>query len=348
MSSSDRRLGALRIDRLVSFVAVVDHGGFSAAADRLHYPQPQISRHVAELESLFGVTLIDRAARPVAVTSEGAVLEMTARSVLAELHAADAALRSVSRPIVVGMYPSAAAQAYPLLLQRLATEAPELQVELFEGMPHELDNALSAMTADLVLQPSALSVMRNGVQVLPLWREPLVALIPESDPLATTTSPVSLSDLSNRNVLCTGRPSSPPHLPDEFAVAFAHAGAVPRVVLQTDVPQTLSSMVHSGLGIGLSNGLATRTSDTTGLVVRPFGEPGAVRQVVVRWRTGRGSSSQGVDTVVDALVAISPQLARLAGSLDVGQQRTGSAKNEVEFAADTEERHAGSSTGTQE
>lgn len=50
----------LRLEWLVSFLAVVESGGFGAAAEETHRSQPRVSSHVAALERTVGVLLFDR------------------------------------------------------------------------------------------------------------------------------------------------------------------------------------------------------------------------------------------------------------------------------------------------
>lgn len=59
------------IATLVTFVAVVDHGGFSRAAERLDTTAGAVSRRVAALERHLGLRLINRTTRRLALTEAG-------------------------------------------------------------------------------------------------------------------------------------------------------------------------------------------------------------------------------------------------------------------------------------
>lgn len=67
---------------LRAFVAIVDAGGFTAAADRLHITQSTISQQIARLEDAVGQQLVDRAARPIRATPPGERLIGYARRIL--------------------------------------------------------------------------------------------------------------------------------------------------------------------------------------------------------------------------------------------------------------------------
>ncbi|MCH2065469.1 MAG: LysR family transcriptional regulator [Roseibacillus sp.] len=63
--------GGLSLERLHSFLAVVDAGSIAAAADRNLNRQSLISRQIRELEEFFGTELTTRRGKSIAVTPEG-------------------------------------------------------------------------------------------------------------------------------------------------------------------------------------------------------------------------------------------------------------------------------------
>ncbi len=58
-------------ESLRAFLAVVAHGGFSAAARALGVPKSSLSKRVAALEAQLGATLLARSTRAVSVTAAG-------------------------------------------------------------------------------------------------------------------------------------------------------------------------------------------------------------------------------------------------------------------------------------
>lgn len=59
------------LNRAVTFVRVVETGGFTRAAESLGMPASSVSRSVAKLEHELGVTLLERTTRHVALTDAG-------------------------------------------------------------------------------------------------------------------------------------------------------------------------------------------------------------------------------------------------------------------------------------
>ncbi len=74
-----------RIDGMKSFVAVVETGSFAAAGHRLGISNKLVSKRVAQLENLLGMSLLHRTTRSMSLTHEGERYLEGARRVLVEL-----------------------------------------------------------------------------------------------------------------------------------------------------------------------------------------------------------------------------------------------------------------------
>jgi len=85
--------------QLEYFVAVVEHGGFSAAARALHVAQPSLSRSIGKLEHELEVALFHRVGRTAVLSAAGEALADRARLVLRDLDALRAAARSLGEGV---------------------------------------------------------------------------------------------------------------------------------------------------------------------------------------------------------------------------------------------------------
>ncbi|PTT92610.1 LysR family transcriptional regulator [Pelomonas sp. HMWF004] len=101
-----------RLQAMEVFVAVVDSGGFAAAARRLDLSAPVVTRAVAELEARLGVRLLTRTTRTVRVTEAGERYAEDCRRILADVGDSEGAtsgsrsqlkgLLSVTAPVLFG------------------------------------------------------------------------------------------------------------------------------------------------------------------------------------------------------------------------------------------------------
>jgi len=74
-----------RLDALKVFCAVVDSGGFSRAAARLGISTSSVTHQIGQLETHFGVRLLNRTTRSMSLTDEGRRCVEQARRLLARL-----------------------------------------------------------------------------------------------------------------------------------------------------------------------------------------------------------------------------------------------------------------------
>lgn len=141
-----------------AFVAVVEEGGLSAAARRLHLSQPAVSQTVNALERELGVELLVRSSTGVEATEAGMTLLIEARAVLARheqalaavaRHAAGSVLRLgiplelpsdlLTRPLaeLAAAYPDTRVQArhLPTAAQLAALRTGDLDVGLLREHP---------------------------------------------------------------------------------------------------------------------------------------------------------------------------------------------------------------------
>ncbi len=130
---------------LRSFVAVVDCGNFTRAAERLHVTQSTVSQQIRRLEDAVGCLLLDRDQRRVVATAEGERLLAYARRILA-LHeeAADVLINQQSDGVLrLGVPEDFAAQRLMPLLSAFVLAYPKVRLEVTSG----LDQSCSASTA---------------------------------------------------------------------------------------------------------------------------------------------------------------------------------------------------------
>ena len=89
---SDMSMNKASFSEAEAFLAVVDRGGFGAAARELGITQSTVSRRIAALETRIGKRLVERTTRRVALTEAGLAFANDLRDVLARLADAENAV----------------------------------------------------------------------------------------------------------------------------------------------------------------------------------------------------------------------------------------------------------------
>jgi DNA-binding transcriptional LysR family regulator len=113
---------------LDDYLALIETGSFSAAAERRHVSQPAFSRRIQMLEDWLGVTLIDRARKPLQLTPVAAESQAAFRSLVARIYEFRSTLKSESldaADLTIAAQHTLAASYVPMLLKRLRPLEPE-------------------------------------------------------------------------------------------------------------------------------------------------------------------------------------------------------------------------------
>lgn len=118
------------------FLAVIDHGGVTRAAEALYVAQPSVSQSLRTLEQRLGVALFVRVGRHLELTSAGHELEHHARIVLAEVEEAERRVARVARAetgrILLSSVSTLAIDPLGPWVRGLLDDHPGLQVHVSE------------------------------------------------------------------------------------------------------------------------------------------------------------------------------------------------------------------------
>lgn len=135
------------------FCDVVEHRGFSKAADARQISQPAVSQALQQLEDHLGVVLIDRSKRPLELTAAGIVLYERCRGWLDELQEIEDAVRQFGDK-VAGRVRVASIYSVGLLQMQVHArefreQYPEVVLQLDYAPPDEVYNRVLRDEADL-------------------------------------------------------------------------------------------------------------------------------------------------------------------------------------------------------
>jgi len=143
----------LQIDLLRTFLAIIDTGGFTKAAEVVHRSQSAISLQVKRLEDIIGQPLFKRSGPSFTLTSKGETLVPYARRML-RLH--NETMAAMTTPEIVGsvrlgIIDDYAARFLPEILTTFAKTYPNVQVSVRCDPSEVLLSSLARGGLDLAL-----------------------------------------------------------------------------------------------------------------------------------------------------------------------------------------------------
>ena len=143
----------LNSDALATLIAVVDCGGFTAAAESVGKTQAAVSIIIQRLEERVGKRLLDRSRRGVALTGAGEILISYARRIRA---LEDEALSAVSGDEASGRVRLGMPDDYldvfgTPVVDRFAAAHPKVQVEILGQFSHQLEILVERGEIDIAI-----------------------------------------------------------------------------------------------------------------------------------------------------------------------------------------------------
>ncbi len=272
---------------LKTFVAVVDEGGFSRAAERLHLTQSAVSGHLRRLEEQVGKPLLTRTTRSQQLTPDGERLMAYARGILALNRDAWAELTrsAFEGNLRVGVSEEFADARLLRELQNVAAQYPGMHISVQVGIPGSLLSLMKQGELDVVVG----SLCESSEPGLALWREPLVwawsgqplVALPNPLPLALFPEPCPYREAALTRLAQAGIAQRSAMQCSSYAAL--HAAALAGFAI-APMPQ---SQVGPGLTVlGAEHGLPALPDAEFRLFSAPEADPRLVEiitQVVVRY-----------------------------------------------------------------
>jgi LysR family hydrogen peroxide-inducible transcriptional activator len=275
----------MTLTELKYIVAVADERHFGRAAERSFVTQPTLSTAVKNLEEELGAQLFERGAGEVRVTETGAAVVAQARRVLEEAERVKAIARQghnpLEGPLRLGVIHTVAPYLLPDLAVALRALAPGMPLDVEENMTANLDQMLRGGLIDAAIL--AMPFDAPGVEIVPLFDEEFVVIVPARHPWARRKS-VSIDELGRENLLLL---SIGHCFRDQVLDACREFSRPPAAGKQGNSLETIRNMVATGMGISVLPRTALTERYASKLVKAvDFVPPRPSRRVVLAYRKG--------------------------------------------------------------
>jgi DNA-binding transcriptional LysR family regulator len=258
---------SLSLDQLRTLQTVVETGGFTAAARRLHLSQSAVSTQVQELEDRLGVRLVERLGKKAYATAAGREVIERARRIADETDSIVAATRRfrdgwVGR-VQVGTGLTALMYLLPPALKKIRTEHPGIELLVRNIMTRAIVDSVLQNSIDLGVV--TLPIEEANLRITPLYEERLVAILPQS----MRNSPREITpDFAAEQPLIL-EPGAIQGLVLDWLSASAVA---PGAAMTVGTVEAIKTLVAAGLGMSVVPEVAV-AKPSRDLIVRPVSPP---------------------------------------------------------------------------
>ena len=254
----------LNPDQLRTLVEVVEHGGFSAAARRLHLSQPAVSLQIRELESRLGVKLVERIGKRAFASAAGAELIQHAKVIASASDQAVSAMRRFKEGWLgrVRLAAGATALTYnlPPVLRALRDKHPDIELVVSTGSTTGVVERILENRVDIGLVTVPVDDKRLAVRRV--LDDEMVAILPPGERGAGV--PISAKDLARHPMIMEFRRAGTAKLVWDWLAAQEQRV---RPAMEIDSIEAIAQCVSAGLGAAIVPKVAVASAD---VVVRPL------------------------------------------------------------------------------
>lgn len=181
----------IKLRHLAAFLETARQGGVAPAGAALGITQPAVSKAIAELEEILGLTLFDRSRRALALTPYGETLQRFAQSGLATLKQGVETIeemRTGTGFIAFGAMPTVVAGLVPRALQAFSRSSFACRVLVESGPSPHLLQLLKTAVIDFVVGRMAQPAAMEGLAFEHLYSDEVAVAVRPSHPLAAQAS----------------------------------------------------------------------------------------------------------------------------------------------------------------
>ncbi|MDO5651263.1 MAG: LysR family transcriptional regulator [Moraxella sp.] len=232
---------------LATFVAVMQSGSISGAAEKLFITQPAVSKRIKNLEDEFGVKLFDAVGRGIIPTRAATELLPHAKHWLEDYESCKAVLQSnldtIAGRLIIGTSHHIGLHHLPAVLKRFVQTFPNVQLEVHfldseEAHKAVLDGDVSL--AFLTLPPT----FDRRLQYHSLWSDPLYFVTGVLSPLAQRSG-VTLPQLARHSAIL---PAAHTFTSQLTLAEFGKQNLRPYATMSTNPLESIRMLVSVGLG----------------------------------------------------------------------------------------------------
>ncbi len=256
------------------FVKTVEEASLTRAAEVLGLTQSGVSHIIAAIESEVGLPLLKRTRTGAKLTPEGEKLIPYIREIVHwEKRMKDEVQRMhelSAGTIRIGTFTSVATHWLPAMMMEFQKEYPQIDFQLFNGDYHDVDRWIADGSVDIafITLPTDLKC-----RVIPLYEDPLVAILPKKHPLAAQEV-CRVEDVAKESFISLLEASN-----HDARRALDAVNMKANVRFRTKDDYAVIAMVRQGLGVSIMPSLLLRGNDEN-IEIRPI-EPSASRTIAL-------------------------------------------------------------------
>ncbi len=267
------------IKQLTYFIAIVEEGNITSAANKLHMAQPPLSNQLKLLEDELGTKLLERGARKVKLTDAGKILYKRAKHILEITNSTAKEIEEFRKGIQGTLKLGTISSSGTVLLSRRIIDFnkkyPNIKFEIHEGNTYELIEMINSGIIEVGIVRTPFN--SKNFECLYLEQEPMVAVMSENYKFINKSDEIVLNDLNGEPLIIYRR------FEKILLSEFEGLGFEPNIFCINDDARTTILWARAGLGIGIVPKSAVNFEFVNNIKYKIINEESLRTQIAAIW-----------------------------------------------------------------
>lgn len=248
------------VRQLELFLAVMEHGSVTRAAERVYLSPGAVSLQLHSLATELQTELFVRTGKRFAPTPAAERLSDLAKGVVRQVRRIEHEFSNNpavdTRPFHLATGASTLIHRLPKPLRQLRQKFPNVPIQITVSATEEMVAGLMERRFDLAI--ISLPYDETNLTILPLFEEELLILRPSAKPVrSSAVKYIQPEELADAKFLLYPTRSNMRAIIDRF---FRDINVVPQVAMEADDTEVIKKLVESGFGYGILPDSALRTT----------------------------------------------------------------------------------------
>ena len=235
-------LPELKLQPLRCVLAIIDQGGFHAAAKHLHRSQPAVSMAVGELESRLGQALFEKGSGKAQLTPFGQWCEPRFRELVAHHDRLSRGVLAMASHqagrVDIAAVPSVASRLMPAILASFVVDYPGIEISLHDGNSDLVRRMV--IKGEVEIGITSLWQAEEGLDFMPLLHDAVGVVCRDDHPLARRDR-LHWRELSGHALIRNGT--------SRLLEGSPAAGLLAHSTLYVSNMISLTAMLEAGIGL---------------------------------------------------------------------------------------------------
>lgn len=303
--------GNIKLRHLRCFIALVETGSFTLAANRLFQTQSSLTATIKQLEEEAGLKLFDRTTRRVELTKDAEWFKVVAERVLLDFDNAISDLKAVSKGerghIKIAVAPSMMPHILAPTLKAFRNLYPKISISVYDQGSDKIERAIQKGEMDFGLSTPLNRF--SDLDYVPVLADPFGVIFPSNHPIGKKPGKLTWADLNDYDYI---------GLTEDTGIGATLArekGLLEHVEIRDHASSTTSllALLQLGSKISVLPSLAAHTGELAKFKFSELHKPQLYREICLITRHLR-SHSPSTQRILDILLATIKSSDRLFGA----------------------------------